>query len=81
MVSVKQSQEASLSARSAFHTTEAKIVTGPLEIAQVPKELLDPERRALPDGSELRGLKVREPEGCEVPILRGERRKSRDEDS
>ncbi len=96
MVTVKQSQEASLRACRALDTTEAEIVSCALDVAQIPEELLfprtvgsgrihrlnkrsphlNPECSTLPDGGQLGGLEMREPERGEVAVLLRERRKA-----
>jgi hypothetical protein len=80
MVPIKQSQKARLRPRRPLHAPKSNILPRPLQIPQVHQQLLDPQRRALADGRELRGLEVREAERGEVTILSGEGGETVDDD-
>lgn len=40
MVAVKEGEEAGLSASSAFHPTEPKVIAGPLDVSKIPQKFL-----------------------------------------
>lgn len=71
MVAIKEREEARLRAGRALDAAEADVVARAPDVAQVPEQLLEPERRALADGRQLRGLEVREAEGGQVCVLCG----------
>jgi hypothetical protein len=79
MVAVKQREEACLSAGGTLDTTETEIGTSTLKVAQVPKELLDPESGALTDSGKLGRLKVGEAQSGQVAVLLGKMRQARDD--
>lgn len=55
MVSLKELQEAGLSACGAFHTTKAQVVPSPLQVPQVHAQVLNPQAAAFPHRGELCG--------------------------
>jgi hypothetical protein len=80
MVPIKQSQKARLRPRRPLYAPKPYILSRPLQIPQIHQQLLDPQRRALADGRELRGLEVGEAECGEVAILSGEGGEAVDDD-
>jgi hypothetical protein len=81
MISIEQSEETGLSSSRALHTPEAEVVAYALKIPQIPKELLDPKGRPLPNSRQLRRLEVGEAERGQVAVLRRKCRQTRDEDT
>lgn len=53
MVSLKELQEAGLSASGAFYTPKAQVIPSPLQVLQVHAQVLNPQAAALPHGGEL----------------------------
>lgn len=79
VVAVKQGKERSLGAGRALDTAEAKVVTGARQVAQVPEELLKPERSPLADGRQLGRLEVGKSERRQVLVLLGKGCEARDD--
>lgn len=69
VIPFEQLQEARLRPCCPLDSPEANVRVGPLDVAQIPEKLLDPECRALPDGNELSWLEVSPPETREVLVL------------
>ena len=69
VVPVEQRQERRLRAGRALHATQAQVVSGPLEVSQVPEQLLQPQRRSLAHRRQLCRLEVRPPEHRQVLVL------------
>jgi len=68
MVAIKKSQETTLSTGRTLHAPETQIVPCPLQVPQVPKQLLDPQCGALANRGELSRLKMGESEGWESAV-------------
>ena len=79
VLAVEEGEEGGLGAGGALHAPEAEIVPGTGKVPEVPKELLDPERRPLPHRRQLRRLEVGEAEGGEGGVLGSEGGEARDE--
>lgn len=79
MVAVEEGKERRLGAGRALHATEAEVVAGTLEVAEVPEQLLEPEGRTLTNGGKLSRLEVGEAEGGEVGVFLSEDGKARDD--
>lgn len=53
VVSLKELQEAGLSASGAFHTPETQVIPSPLQVLQVHAQVLNPQAAAFPYSGEL----------------------------
>jgi len=53
MVSLKELQEAGLSASGAFYTPKAQVISSPLQVVQVHAQVLNPQAAAFPHSGEL----------------------------
>ena len=53
MVSLKELQEAGLSASGAFYTPKAQVIPSPLQVLQVHAQVLNPQAAAFPHSGEL----------------------------
>lgn len=80
MVTLKQLQKARLRPRRPLDASEPNVRIRPLDIPQIPEQLLDPEGRSLADGDELGRLEVRPPECGEGAVLLGPGGESVDDD-
>lgn len=79
VVAVKQGEERGLRSGRALDATEAEVVLCPPEVAQIPQELLEPERRALADRRQLGRLEVGEAERRQRAVLLGKGSEARDD--
>jgi hypothetical protein len=70
VVAVEQVQEARLRPGRPLHPAERSVAIRRLDLLQVEQQVLDPERRALADGRELRRLEVRVAERGQVACSR-----------
>lgn len=71
MVTVEDGQKRSLGSGGSLGSTEAEVVAGTGEVAEVPEEVLEPEAGTLADSGELCRLVVGVPQGSEVFMLDG----------
>jgi hypothetical protein len=72
VVTVEDLQERRLSTGGTLDTTEAQVITGTLEVAQIHQQILDPETSTLANGHELGGLTVSEAQTRKVLVLLSE---------
>ena len=69
MVAIEKGQKASLCSGSSLDATEAQVIASTLDIPEVPKQFLDPERSAFPYRRELGRLEMSESQSGQIPIL------------
>lgn len=81
VVSVEDLEERSLSTGGTLDTTEAQVITGPLQVPQIHEQVLDPETGSLSDSDKLSGLAVSETKARQVLILLSERGQLVDDNS
>ena len=81
VVTVEDLEEGGLSTGGTLDTTEAEVVTGTLEVAQIHQKILDPETSTLTNGDQLGGLTVGETKAGQVLVLLSELGQLVDDDS
>lgn len=74
VITIEDLQERGLGARGALHATEAEVIAGTLEVAQVHQQVLNPQASTLANGDQLSRLTVSETQAREVLVLPGKLR-------
>jgi len=79
VVAVEKGKEGALSTGGTLDTSKTQIVSGTLEVSQIPEQLLDPESGTLTNGGQLCGLEMSPAKNGEVLVLNSKLGKSVDD--